>query len=110
MDNGQYHNQAIVDPFSTVDTYFNYTVRNHSIFDQTKIRLSATNLLDSHNVQSLTLGGSPTAGTIPGATPGTTLTDQFLATSQINGQDQPSIMAGRSFSVSVTFGLSPRER
>ena len=67
VDNGQYHNQAIIAPFSTVNTYVNYTVRNRSIFDGTKIRLDATNLLDSHNVQSLTLAAplprqrSPTA-------------------------------------------------
>ena len=105
MDNGQYHNQAIVNPFSTLDGYFNYTLRNHSIFDQTKIRLSATNLLDAHNVQTLTLGNSPTTAQIPGGT----LTDQFNATTAISGLDQPSLMAGRSFSVSVTFGFSPRE-
>jgi iron complex outermembrane receptor protein len=113
MDNGQYHNQAIVDPFSTLDTYFNYTIRNHSIFDQTKIRLSATNLMDSHNLQTLTLGNSAVpAGDIPG-TCGTTAkpaacVDQFNATTTLGGADLPSIMAGRSFAVTVTFGFAPR--
>ena len=106
QDNGQYHNQAIIAPFSTLGTYVNYTVRNHSIFDQTKIRLSATNLLDAHNIQSLTPGASPVTQTIPG----TTLTDQFTATTPISGQDQPGIMAGRSFAVSVTFGFAPKGR
>jgi iron complex outermembrane receptor protein len=116
MDNGQYHNQAVVAPFSTLDGYLNYTIRNHSIFNQTKIRLGGTNLLDSHNVQTLTLGGSAVAGTIPGncnASPtakAAACTDQFNATTAINGQDEPSIMAGRSFSVAVTFGFSPKER
>ena len=40
VDNGAYHNQAIIDPFSTLDTYVNYTIRNHRLFDQTKIRLT----------------------------------------------------------------------
>jgi iron complex outermembrane receptor protein len=106
VDNGQYHNQARVSPFSTFDGYFNYTIRNHSIFDQTKIRLSGTNLLDAHNIQTLTLANSPATVLISG----TKLTDQFNATTALSGQDQPSIMAGRSFSVSVTFGFSPRER
>ena len=107
MDNGQYHNQADVDPFSTLDSYFNYTIRNHSLFDQTKIRLNATNLLDAHNVQMIpTFGNSASTVLIPG----TTLTDQFRATTKLSGLDQPSLMAGRSFSVSVTFGISPRER
>ena len=115
MDNGQYHNQAIVAPFSTLDTYFNYTVHNHSIFDQTKIRLGGTNLLDSHNIQTLSLGGTAVpagniAGTCGTAAKPATCVDQFNATTAINGADQPSIMAGRSFSVSVTFGFAPRQR
>jgi len=107
VDSGVYHNMGIIPTFSTLGTYVNYTVRNHSIFDQTKIRLSATNLLDSHNIQSLGLGGSPGTTTIAG----TTLTDQFNATAPaINGNDTPGIMAGRSFSIAVTFGIAPRER
>jgi iron complex outermembrane recepter protein len=108
VDNGQYHNQAIIAPFSTVNTYVNYTVRNRGFFDGTKIRLDATNLLDSHNIQSLTLAGTAQTLTIPG----TTYTDQFNTTgpTPINGADTPSLMAGRSFAVSVTFGIAPHQR
>jgi iron complex outermembrane receptor protein len=104
VDAGQYHNQAIIAPFSTLDGYFNYTIRNHSMFDQTKIQLGGTNLLDSHNIQSLTLAGTPAAPMISG----TTYTDQFIATTAINGLDTPSLMAGRSFSITVTFGFAPK--
>lgn len=105
LDNGQYHNQGIIQPFSSLGAYFNYTIRNRSIFDQTKIRLSGTNLLDAHNVQSNSFAGGPLTTTIPG----TNLTDQFVTTgpTPINGADTPSLMAGRSFTVSVTFGFSP---
>jgi iron complex outermembrane receptor protein len=108
VDNGQYHNQAIIAPFSTVNTYVNYTIRNHNIFDGTKIRLEATNLLDAHNIQSLTLGGSPLTQPIPG----TSFTDQFntAGPTPINGLDLPGLMAGRSFAISATFGFAPRER
>ena len=108
VDNGAYHNQAIVPTFSTVNSYINYTIRNRSIFDGTKIRLSATNLLDSHNVQSLSLAGSPATQPIPG----TTITDVFLTNgpTPINGADTPGLMAGRSFAVTVTFGFAPRQR
>jgi iron complex outermembrane receptor protein len=109
VDNGQYHNQATISPFSTLNTYVNYTVRNRGFFDGTKIRLDATNLLDSHNIQSLTLAGTANTLTIPG----TTYTDQFNTNgpTAINGADTPSLMAGRSFAVSVTFGVAPhRER
>jgi len=105
LDNGQYHNQGIIPPFSTVDAYFNYTIRNRGIFDQTKIRLSGTNLLDAHNIQSDSFAGAPLTTTIPG----TTLTNQFTTTgaTPINGADTPSLMGGRSFNVSVTFGFAP---
>lgn len=111
VDNKAYHNQAVIAPFNTVNTYVNYTIRNHSIFDQTKIRLDAINLLDAHNIQSLTLATNATAATFVG-TNGTTYTDQFNATTGFTsaGADTPGIMAGRSFSVTVTFGFAPRER
>lgn len=116
QDNGQYHNQAIIAPWDSLGGYFNYTIRGHSFFDGTKIRLSATNLADSHNVQSIgAFGNSPTTQLLPGTNCGTAsapqeCTDQFNATTTLSGQDQPNLMAGRSFSITVTFGLSPRSR
>jgi hypothetical protein len=91
-----------------VNSYVNFTVRNRSIFDGTKIRLDATNLLDSHNIQSLSLAGAAPTVKIPG----TALTDQFNTSGPTpsNGQDTPAPMAGRSFAVTLTFGLAPRER
>ena len=108
MDNGAYHNQATVDPFNTTNAYINYTVRGHSIFDQTKIRLISNNLLNQHNLQSVGLTASPLTQTIQG----TTYTDQFTTAgpTPLSGSDTPSFMAGRSFSFSVTFGIAPRER
>jgi iron complex outermembrane receptor protein len=108
VDNGQYHNQAVINPFSTLGGYFNYTIRNRSFFDGTKIRLSGTNLLDAHNIQSLSLAGTATPTPAPNLPTGDT--EQFYATTPVNGADAPSLMAGRSFSVSVTFGIAPRER
>ena len=119
MDNGQYHNQAIIAPFSTVNTFINYTIRNRSIFDGTKIRLNADNLFDSHNIQSNTLAGSPNMIFLNGGGACTAATatatnpcDAFNTNgpTPINGADAPSIMAGRSFSISATFGFAPRQR
>jgi iron complex outermembrane receptor protein len=108
VDNGQYHNQGVINPFNTVNTYFNYTVRNRSIFDQTKVRVGANNLLDSHNLTSVALTGSPATQTIAG----TTFTDPFNTTSPtpIAGGDNLGFLPGRSLSVAVTFGFAPRER
>ncbi len=110
-----YHNQAIIAPWSSLGGYFNYTVHGHSFFDGTKIRLSGTNLADAHNIQEIpTFGNSAVAvgniaGTCGSATKPTACVDQFNATTTINGQDEPSIMAGRSFAVTVTFGFSPHK-
>jgi iron complex outermembrane receptor protein len=112
VDGGAYHNQAIIPPFSNVNSYVNYTFRNHSIFDQTKIRLTANNLLNEQNMTGLTLAGSQLTQTIPGSVCGNSAcTDPFTTTgpTPINGNDNPSFLAGRSFSVSVTFGFAPRE-
>jgi len=105
VDAGAYHNQAVINPFNTTNTYLNYTVRNHSVFDQTKIRFSADNLLNEHNLTALTLAGTTTANVIPA----TTLVDPFNQTTPISGSDNPTFIAGRSFAVSVTFGFAPRE-
>ncbi len=106
VDGGAYHNQAIVSPFSVANAYVNYTVRNHSIFDQTKIRLGANNLLNQHNLDALTLAGATTSNPIAG----TSYVDPFNQTTAISGSDNPTFLSGRSFSASVTFGFAPRER
>jgi iron complex outermembrane receptor protein len=106
VDGGAYHNQAIVGAFDTTNAYVNYTVRNHSIFDQTKIQLSGNNLLNQHSITALTLAGASTQAPIPG----TTYVDPFNQTTPISGSDNPTFISGRSFSVTVTFGFAPRER
>jgi iron complex outermembrane receptor protein len=105
VDAGAYHNQGIISPFSTTNAYVNYTVRNHSIFDSTKIRFGVNNLLDRHNITGLTLAGATTANVIPG----TTYVDPFNQSTAISGSDNPTFIPGRSLTMSVTFGLSPRE-
>jgi iron complex outermembrane receptor protein len=107
VDNGAYHNQAIIPAFSTANAYINYTIRNRSIFDGTKIRLSGNNMLNQHNLTALTLSGSALTQNIPG----TTLTDLFNTTgpTPISGADQPTFMSARSLTLSVTFGIAPRE-
>lgn len=108
VDNGAYHNQSTIDPFSTVNTFVNYTVRNGSLFDQTKIRLSANNLTNAHNVTNVALTGALNTQTIPG----TSFTDPFTTTAPTApaGGDNLGFLPGRSFSISVTFGFAPKER
>ena len=106
VDAGAYHNQATISAFDTANAYVNYTVRNHSMFDQTKVRLSANNLFDQRNITALTLAGTTTSNPIQG----TSYVDPFKQTTPISGSDNPTFIAGRSFMVSVTFGFAPAER
>ncbi len=108
MDNKAYHNQATVDPFSTANAYLNYTIRSGGRFDQTKIRLSFNNLLDSHNITSDSITGKAVTQTI--AANGTTYTDQFntVGATPVNGGDTLGLLPGRSVMLSVTFGFNTK--
>ena len=111
LDNGSYHNQGIVNPFNTVNTYLNYTIRSGSHFDQTKIRLSVNNLADSHNITNYGIGGAINQSLNPSLVAnGTTYVDSFNTTgpTAINGADTVSILPGRSIVLSVTVGLTPK--
>jgi iron complex outermembrane receptor protein len=83
--NGAVGNQVIpINPFSTLNFYLNYVVRNGSHFDQTKFRLSINNVLDSHGI----IGDAQSAA---GAyAPG--------------GNDQLALLPGRSVTLTVTLG------
>jgi iron complex outermembrane receptor protein len=115
-DNGAYHNQQQVDPFSVANAYLNYTIRNNSRFNQTKVRLSFNNLTNSHNETSVTLGGKLVNQSLGSS--GLTYTDPFHATTTsspgytggVNLADNPTLLPGRSVIVSVIFGFSPGKR
>lgn len=90
------------------NAFLNYTLRTGGRFDQTKFRLSLNNIFNSSSATGITLAGSPLTQNITAN--GTTYTDPFNTTgpTPINGQDNVSILAGRSIMLSVTFGLSPK--
>jgi iron complex outermembrane recepter protein len=122
-DNGSYHNQQRIDPFSGTDAYINYSIRNESRFNQTKFRLSFNNLLNSHNQTSDSLGGALIKQTITSG--GFKYTDPFNATTTtsttfpsgaptgfangVNLADNPTLLPGRSVILSVIFGFSPKQ-
>jgi iron complex outermembrane receptor protein len=90
--NGTTVNQVIpYDPFNVTNVFFNYTIRKGSQLDQTKFRLSVNNLFDNHNITSLTQAAKGNVY-LPGA--GDTL----------------GLMPGRSVSLTVTLGYSPKGR
>jgi iron complex outermembrane receptor protein len=108
QDNGAYHNQATINPFSVANAYFNYTLRTGGRFDQTKLRLSFNNVFDQHSITGDTITGTALTQSI--ASNGTTYTDPFTTTgpTPIAGGDNISVVPGRSVMLSVTFGLSPK--
>ena len=60
-------NQVIpIDPFDVSNLFFNYTVRNNSRLDNTKIRLSFNNLFDARNITSVTAANTGTTFTPAG--------------------------------------------
>jgi hypothetical protein len=76
QDNGQYHNQAAINPFTLTNVLFNYALRTSGRFDQTKLRLTFNNLFDQHNVTGNAITG--TALTQSMAANGTSYTDRFI--------------------------------
>jgi iron complex outermembrane receptor protein len=110
QDVGAYHNQYLVQPFNIANAFVNYTIRTGGRFDQTKFRLSFNNLFNSSSITGVSFANSVTGQTI--SANGTSYTDPFNATSNvaINGQDNVSILPGRSIMFSMTFGFSPKGR
>ena len=112
VDNGNltgftFHNQATIQPFSVTNLFVNYTIRSGGRFDQTKLRVSFNNLLnESSQTPGLSLNANPLSQNITAN--GTTYTDAFNTTgaTPISGQDNVSILPGRSIMFSVIFGFS----
>jgi iron complex outermembrane receptor protein len=97
-DNGTYHNQSYVAPFNNVNLFLNYTIRKHSMFDQSKIGFSINNLFNSENVTDVIgFGNSPVA----------VGNSAYLASTTISPLDQLNLTAGRSFTVTFKVGIFP---
>jgi iron complex outermembrane receptor protein len=67
--------------------FVNYTLKNGSAFQRSKVRLSVNNLFDKHNITAV-------KPALKGA---------FVP----NGNDIINVLAGRSVSLTLTVGLSP---
>jgi iron complex outermembrane receptor protein len=99
-DNKSYHNQVPIDRFNTANLFLNYTVRNNTRFDQTKIGLSLNNLFNSEN----TIGVTPANASTPLVING--VKSPYLGTTTLSGGDLLSLTPGRSIMISITFGLT----
>lgn len=111
LDNGAFHNEATISPFTLANMFFNYAIRGGSHFDNTKIRLSFNNLFDQHNITGYSIATKASAATITAN--GTSYADPFkssFAITPVSGSDAVSALPGRSISISVSFGFSPQGR
>ena len=100
-----YHNAYTVNPFTISDAYLNYTIRSGGRFNNTKLRLDFTNLLNNNNINGITLKNSSVP--VNFAANGTSYINPFLAAAPVlAGGDNVAVNAGRSIMLSVTFGSS----
>ena len=88
-DNTPFNQVIPISPFSTLNLYLNYAIRNGSHFDQTKFRLSLNNILNERGIAGVTQAAKG-----PTFTPGPA--------------DTLVLLPGRSITMSVTLGFSPR--
>jgi iron complex outermembrane receptor protein len=111
LDDGAYHNEATISPFTLTNLFLNYTIHGDTHFNNTKLRLSFNNLFDEHNITGDSIASKVTAKTITAN--GTTYSDPFnasFAVAPVSGADAISILPGRSVMFSVIFGFSPKGR
>jgi len=87
-DNSSIHQAVGIDPFNITNLFLNYTLRGSSKFSQTRVRLAVNNLTDSHSIIAVT--PASTKSNLPAA------------------GDLLTLMSGRSVSVSLTVGFTPK--
>ena len=88
QDNNAAHQAVAIDPFNITNVFVNYTLKGSSQLQNTRIRFAINNLTDNH--------------AITGVTPASVNSNLPAA------GDIVQLMSGRSVSVSVTIGYSPR--
>jgi iron complex outermembrane receptor protein len=99
-DNGSFHNQVYDAPFTNVNLFLNYTLRNHSIFNESKIRFSINNLFN--DMSTLDVSSSNSATAVNGSS--------YIATTAPSPLDQLNLTAGRSYMVTFRMGIFPNRR
>jgi iron complex outermembrane receptor protein len=87
-DNGSLHQAIPIDPFDITNLFVNYTLKGSSRLANSRIRLAVNNLTDSHAITAVSAASTKSNDPAPG--------------------DILTLMSGRSVSVAVTVGFSPR--
>ena len=93
-DNGTHQNVPL-DPFWMSNLFLNYTIRNGSRFDNSKIKLSFDNLFDNHNIVDIAAANGVSANNV------------LYTPSPL---DTLELLPGRSVMVTLQLGFSTKER
>ena len=93
-DDGAFHQAVPLDAFWMNNLFLNYTIRNESRFDRSKIKLSFNNLFDSHDVVSI----GPAAGV-----------SHSLVQYTPSPLDTLQLLPGRSVMATFQLGFSPKK-
>ena len=88
-DNGTYIDAIQIDPFTTLNMFFNYTIKTNSFLRGSKFSVGATNLTDNRALIGVT-PATKNVAFVPGP------------------NDQVSYLAGRAVMVSLTVGYAPK--
>ena len=103
-DDGSTHQNVPLDPWWMSNLFLNYTIRNGSHFDNSKIKLSIDNLFNNQSLADVTGEGNVTAA---GVSTAPTVNGQLYTPSPL---DTLELLPGRSVMITFQFGFSPRER
>jgi iron complex outermembrane receptor protein len=87
-DNGTNAQSVEIDPFTVTNLFINYTIKGDSYLRGTKIRFSVNNLFDNHSIVGLQPASTASNAPAPG--------------------DILTLLPGRSISLTMTFGYSPK--
>ena len=103
-DDGSTHQNIPLPAWWMSNLFLNYTVRNGSRFDNSKIKLSFNNLFNNNSIADVTGAGNITpagVGTAP------TVNGQLYTPSPL---DSIQLLPGRSVMITFQLGFSPKER
>ena len=87
-DNKTINEAVYIDPFHITNMFFNYTIKGNSALRGTKLRFGINNLFDQHSIVAVTPASTKTSIAAPG--------------------DILTLLAARSFSISLVGGYAPR--
>jgi iron complex outermembrane receptor protein len=87
-DNGANHQALAIQPFDITNMFVNYQIGGSSQLSETRLKFAINNLTNSHSITAITAASTKSNDPAAG--------------------DILTLMSGRSVSVSLTLGFSPR--